>query len=172
MPHKYRRGYTPQIDAEVAAQELARIWKENGQKLRPVDVVAAAEPVDAPLHPAFEWDDAQAGVAWRQQQARQLIRSVVIIRDERPPENVYVHVQLQQEEQSEHFYQAGDFLTSKPEEYFAALRDARRSLEAAADRYRALQDLAQRDGKSDDVNKIGLIMEALTTARVVAERLQ
>lgn len=39
-------------------------------------VIADAKNLDSPLHETFEWEDTQAAHKWRQEQARQLIRSV------------------------------------------------------------------------------------------------
>jgi len=42
------------------------------------DVVEISRPEQAPLHEEFEWDDERASEKYRQQQARQLLRKVVI----------------------------------------------------------------------------------------------
>jgi hypothetical protein len=56
-------------------ETLEAIRVEQGI-LTPAGVVAAAEPVDSPLHDRFEWDDAAAAYQYRVEQARELIRSV------------------------------------------------------------------------------------------------
>lgn len=57
--------------------ELQRIY-EDRQRLTPRDVVDVARDPQHPLHSRFEWDDSVAGPKWREQQARELIRSVRI----------------------------------------------------------------------------------------------
>lgn len=57
---------------------LALAKLERDGKLTPKGVVAAARDPAHPLHSYFEWDDAQAAAAYREDQARQLIRSVNI----------------------------------------------------------------------------------------------
>jgi len=80
------------VDAQVAGQELARISRENGELTAPL-VVQDARPDDAPLHPVFEWNDEVAAELHREHQARNLIRSVQIVREGEPqPEPVYVHI--------------------------------------------------------------------------------
>lgn len=59
-------------------QELERIRKQNGGKLLPDIVVREAAEENSPLHDFFEWDDSAAASEYRQEQARMLIRSVVV----------------------------------------------------------------------------------------------
>jgi len=82
------------VAAEVAGAELERIHAERGE-LTPPAVVEEARPDDAPLHPAFEWDDIKAATAHREWQARSLIRAVYVRAegdDEEPPAPLFVHV--------------------------------------------------------------------------------
>lgn len=57
---------------------LKEVATNNGDLLLPKDVVAAAKPVSSPLHSKFEWDDTRAGHLYRLDQARWLIRLVVV----------------------------------------------------------------------------------------------
>lgn len=59
-------------------EEMTAIYTEAGI-LTPAVVVDAARPDDHPLHSRFEWEDAVAGEAYRQQQAHELIRSVRVV---------------------------------------------------------------------------------------------
>lgn len=61
----------------VIVKALREIEARDGI-IRPQAVVEAATPEGSPLHQFFEWDNTKAAVAHREQQARQLIRSVVI----------------------------------------------------------------------------------------------
>lgn len=65
-----------QKDANVIGPELAKIAKTGG--LVPAAVVDHARDAASPLHRYFEWDDERAGEKWREQQAREMIQSVVI----------------------------------------------------------------------------------------------
>jgi hypothetical protein len=47
-------------------------------KLRPIDVVKAAQDPKSILHDCFEWDDTKAAEQWRLRQAALLIREVSI----------------------------------------------------------------------------------------------
>lgn len=55
-----------------AVSELRRLYERDGY-LSPEQVLAAAQDETSPLHGHFEWDDGEAGNAWRLHQARTLI---------------------------------------------------------------------------------------------------
>jgi hypothetical protein len=75
--YSFKSGARFAVDAQTAGEELERIRAESG-KLETKEVVEAARPDEAPLHPAFEWDDGIAAERYREQQARQIIRAVQI----------------------------------------------------------------------------------------------
>jgi hypothetical protein len=88
----FKNGYRVKgIDAQTAGTELARIDQQNGG-LKAPDVVDEARPVDALLHPAFEWDDQVAAEMHRQDQARYLIRAIQVVPANNQPQSVYVHI--------------------------------------------------------------------------------
>jgi hypothetical protein len=60
---------------EAIRQEMARLYQKHGT-LTPQAVVQAAQNAKSPMHDCFEWDDKVAGQAFREDQARALIRSV------------------------------------------------------------------------------------------------
>lgn len=81
------------VDAQVAGNELERIYREQGT-LEPSVVVEQSRPKRAPLHSVFEWDDEVAAEKWREQQARVVIASVMVV-DEKTNEpftRAFVHV--------------------------------------------------------------------------------
>jgi hypothetical protein len=59
------------------AKELAKLARKHGGQLRPEVVVESARDPKSPLHSSFNWDDTEAAIQWRLQQARMLIRAVV-----------------------------------------------------------------------------------------------
>lgn len=79
MVYQYRSGAQVRgVKAQIAGLRLDTLQSKYGF-ITPDLVVEDATPVDAPLHPAFEWDDTQAAVEHRKQQARLLIGSVVAV---------------------------------------------------------------------------------------------
>jgi hypothetical protein len=80
----FRNGRYHGLDAAIVGEELTRIYNEHGALSAQV-VVDAARPEDAPLHPAFEWDDSTAAEAYRREQARTLIKVVRVRESEDKP---------------------------------------------------------------------------------------
>lgn len=75
--YAWKRGAVG-VKASVAAAEFHRIAERDGD-VSPAAVVEAATPKGAPLHPAFEWNDKVAATAYREDQARNLLRKLVVV---------------------------------------------------------------------------------------------
>lgn len=110
------------VDAQIAGNELERIYNDNGA-IEPSVVVEESRNENAPLHPCFEWDDEVAADEWRKQQARNIIGSIMIV-GETPDESytrAFVHVESEYQPLSIVLKSA-----EKTEELFAnALRELR-----------------------------------------------
>ena len=68
-------------DAERIGPELLRLKKRNGTLTKEA-VVKSAQRQGSPLHADFEWDDEKAATAHRLEQARYIMRSIMIVWDE------------------------------------------------------------------------------------------
>ena len=119
ITYNYRRGAEIEsIDAQTAGEELARITEQHGGLTSAV-VVDESRPDDAPLHPAFEWDDAVAAELHRQHQADALIKSVQVVREkDELDEPVFVKVR------STRSYQPTEQVIKRLDLYEEAFRDA------------------------------------------------
>lgn len=133
--YKFRNGWrVAGVDAQTVGDELRRIYDGNGELTAPL-VVDEARPDDAPLHPAFEWNDEIAAELHREHQARTMIRSVEIIRnDETHPS--FVHVS------SVGSYIPGEIIAQDVDLYETAWRDAADRLGQAQHALLKLQQLA------------------------------
>jgi len=67
-------------EAQVIGEVLQGIAEREG-RVNPQAVVDEARPEGSRIHDHFEWDDSVAAEAHRKQQARQLVRQVVIVKD-------------------------------------------------------------------------------------------
>jgi hypothetical protein len=119
ITYNFRRGAEVDgLDAQTAGEELARITEHHGALTAAV-VVDEARPNDAPLHPAFEWDDQVAAELHRQHQADTLIKAVQIVRSNDEPEDpVFVKVR------SARNYQPVEEVAKRLDLYEEAFRDA------------------------------------------------
>ena len=71
-----------ELHIDIQTQELDKLYKKYG-KLTPDMVVKEAKKKSSPLHQYFEWNDTEAALQWRKQQARVMIHHIKVIREER-----------------------------------------------------------------------------------------
>lgn len=121
-------------------ETLSRLGVENDGKLETEKVVAEAKSVGSPIHKHFEWSDKVAAHAHRLEQARSLIRSIMIFRDDRP-EPVIAWRSITDAGKTA-YRSAGDILTSERLQ-LALLKSAVRDLEAWENRYNQLVDFCE-----------------------------
>lgn len=123
MVYQFRLGARVKgVDAQTAGEELERIRERDG-KIETETIVSEARPENAPLHPAFEWNDSVAADEYRLWQARALVRSVEIApqgKDEEPTPK-YVHVRATSEESG--YYQSVEVAVQNPDEWASALSE-------------------------------------------------
>ena len=103
------------VTADVLGTELERIHEQHAG-VTPDRVVREAKPKRAALHDAFEWDDTKAGHEHRLLQARNLIRSVCVIVEDRDPVTVFYHVQVpSNDDGSTGVYRTGNVIVADPD---------------------------------------------------------
>ena len=100
----------------------------------------ARDPTN-PLHKHFEWEDGVAAEAYRVQQARALIRIVLVADDtkpEAPPTRAFFAINDEKEGYS---YRPVAQVVSSVEMRLSLLKSARRDLRAFRERYRSIKEL-------------------------------
>ena len=80
--YKFRNASEPTEMAGEIGNDLLSIKEANGGMLYACDVVNSARDESSPLHPFFEWDDSLAAEQHRLGQARKLITSVVVVKEQ------------------------------------------------------------------------------------------
>lgn len=66
-------------DPKVVGDILEALAEENDGLVTAGKVVDVARPTESPIHEEFEWDNEVAGQAWREETARRMMRSIVVI---------------------------------------------------------------------------------------------
>lgn len=94
VEYGWQQGSRYGVDPNVVGETVNRLSESLGGVCPPGALVDEARPVDSELHGEFDWDNDEAAEKWRLVQARQLIRSLVIVSagpvEERAP--AFVHV--------------------------------------------------------------------------------
>lgn len=76
--YKYRINGIVKAPAEVTGMVCKSLIDEDGA-VTPERLVEVSKPKDAPLHNEFEWNNTIAAQKYREEQARQIIKNIVII---------------------------------------------------------------------------------------------
>lgn len=162
MIYKYRTGFSFAVKPNTAGKELERIRTKYGQ-LAPRFVVAEAEPEDAPLHRAFEWDDTKAANSFREAMARNLIRSVLIVREKNERQPMYVHVR--HEKREDNSYEPLVSVIKDPDKLAAALEELHNTVAAAADSVITILHLTRKAADNQRAKRVVTAKEAIDGAR-------
>lgn len=123
------------VSAQDAGEELERIYGERG-KIDAADVVDDSRPVDAVLHPCFEWRDDIAAEKYREQQARKILTCLVTVRELEGNDSVQVralfHVQGT--------YQPTQVIIQNTDKYNALYQTAIKELSAFRKKFSIISD--------------------------------
>lgn len=137
MVYKYAPGSHIKTDPNITGRMCEELEKtENG--LTAQTLLDANRPKDAPLHKEFEWDDATAAEAYRLDQARYILRSLVIVPSEdKPKETVRAVFTI-----GDGRYESVRTILATPEKKSALMVVALRELSAVKRKYATLEELA------------------------------
>lgn len=162
MAYIYRTGLNFSVNPNDAGRELERIRKKY-QQLQPRLVVAESQAEDAVLHPIFEWNDDKAANSFRESQARNLIRSVLIVRDKNTSEPMYVHVR--RDKRDDNSYEPTSIVISQPDLFAVAVEELRDTMASAAESVLTLLDLVRKSKANQRAKKVVAAKEAVDEAR-------
>ena len=125
---------TAPVDAQVAGEELERLYQQNG-KLAPKDIVDANREENAPLHKCFEWNDSIAAEKYRECQAGDIIRCLVTVveNEKSEPTRAFVHVQ-------QNYHPIG-VVVKCVDMYAELIESAEREMNAFVQKYNSLTQL-------------------------------
>lgn len=145
MVYRWKEGSRLPVSAQRAGEHLEKLQAEKQGRLTPVDVVRDARKKSSPLHPAFEWDDSKAAAIYREERARYILRSLVVViatqepdnREEERPVRAFVNV----ERDSESYYTPTVTALSDEELRRQVLEAALRELRAWEQKYKDLKEL-------------------------------
>ena len=170
MAIRFREGFSVRgISAERAAEELQRIYNENG-KLISAEVVECARPKNSPLHSAFEWSDKKAAHEYRLNQARTLIRAVIIVSDDgKKSDPVYVHIPSQDPDAALRGgeYHPASVVVQHVDMFEQALAELERRVSSAMNAVESLRREAGKSSNPDRLAKVALAVRALEAASQV-----
>lgn len=155
MKYMWKRGARTGLPKKIRGKDAAQVvgerlaYLQGRGPLTAEAVLQDAENERSPLHAAFQWDDTEAAQQWRLEQARSLIRSVVVIRHELPDNPaVRAFVNIGPVSDAENDADGGDYIDLDSAMRHPELREqvVGRALAEAnswSERYRHLSELGQ-----------------------------
>lgn len=152
------------VSASVALEELQRIAAEHEDELRPADVVEAARPLTAPLHPAFEWDNKAAAEQYRLYQARHMVRSVRVVNVEQGdrPAFIYVPPATHGEQGA---YRSPEVIVQHEDEWARAVRQLNQAITNARKALEDMERIARETNGDSRLADLAVAVNALQVAR-------
>jgi hypothetical protein len=132
-----------------AIEEIRRVAGTIG----PREIVDAARPSDSVLHSYFDWDDSSAADAYREQQARHLLRSITVVQaegiDVKAPVRAFVALRMAAQDADEdgEVEGSGSYTSISAAVRVVRyreqmMRDALRDLDAYRMKYQLLSDIS------------------------------
>lgn len=153
--YKFRDGFVAKnVDAQTAGEECDRIANSVG--LTAENLLNASREETAPLHNYFEWDNDVAAEKYRLVQSKDLIRSIIIVRqtddDERPPVRKFIAIRKPETKERE-FIPVETVL--KRQDYMEQMfEQALKDLSAFRTKYVNLRDYAKMSGVFTSIDEL------------------
>ena len=138
------------VDAQVVGDMCEELSNTIG--LTPKTLLDANRDVDTPLHDYFEWRDDVAAEKYREEQARYVIRSIVVIPDdvEKPEVRAYCSVLVDSKPEYKHV----DTVVKSVDFTQQMLENAKRELFAFQTKYNALKDYVELSDVFTSIEKL------------------
>lgn len=134
----------PSLYKGVSAEKCA---KEIGEVTTPKQVVDIARDESTELHKCFEWDDDIAAEKYREVQAKDVLRSLIIKHVEAPKnegeEEQVTQFRVFESAPEKNVYKSTALIVHNPDEHAKLIAQARRELEAFKKRYENIVELAK-----------------------------
>lgn len=132
-------------DAQKVADEIIAI----GEEATPAQILEKARNEETELHKCFTWDDSVAAEKYRLQEARTVVRLLVIEREEDDPEPVRQFFKVSNDHDVG--YKQTILIVRDQDEYKALLRQAKAELTMFKNKYKTLTEL---EGVFEAIDKL------------------
>ena len=134
MVYQWKKCNHCKGSAQVAGEICEQL--EKAGQLSAKNLLDVSRPEDAPLHDSFEWDDSVAAERYREDQAREIIRSIVIVPEKSNPVRGFFKI-----ESAEPTYQSIQSVLQNEDSTQKLLATAFRELSAIQNKYASLRQL-------------------------------
>lgn len=129
-------------DANKCYQEIQQI----GDEVKPEQVLAKAKDKQSELHKCFDWNDSSAAEKYRIEQAKSVIRHLIVIQkddEDEKTEPVQFRVMMKNERTHGSGYKQTIVMVRDEDEYKKLLENAYAELRSFKQKYSCLTELAE-----------------------------
>jgi hypothetical protein len=130
------------IPAQVVGERIEQIRIQKGGNLTPSDIVSDARKDNSPLHPCFEWNDPAAAEKYRDDQARYLLRQIVVTIQQEETESFTIRAFVNLKNNNSCSYTSVLTAMGDPEKRLQIVQKAWDELKAWKSRYQEYKELA------------------------------
>lgn len=134
------------------AQKVANEISEIGESATPQEILEKGRNPATELHKCFEWDDSKAAEKFRIEQARTIVRCLVIRETEEPKEQK-PEIRMFYKTSGGEGYKPTTIIMQDKDEYQKLLERAYAELSSFKNKYRSLAEL---DGIFDLIDKLAV----------------
>lgn len=148
MVYQWKPRVLINIDAQTAGEHIEKLKEKTSGKITADDVVTDARKISSPIHSAFEWDDSEAAEKYRLDQARYLLRSLILVeykKEEKEPIKVRAFVNIREtkaDDEVQSFYVSTYDAMRDPPSKAQVLSRALKELKEWRDRYNRFTEFA------------------------------
>lgn len=136
--YKFRDGFrVSTVDAQTVGEVCEQLSSTVG--LTSKTLLEASREENAPLHNCFEWRDDVAAEKYRETQAQYIIRSVVVISEDKPAVRAFSSVIVHEEREFKHI----DTIVKNVDLVNQLLESAKKDLYAFQVKYNSLREYAE-----------------------------
>lgn len=138
MVFNYKPGTRYKCPAQIAGELCQQLEQSGG--LTPKRLLDASRDEDTPLHNDFEWDDSVAAEHYREEQAAQIIRCIIVKPESanKPPVRAFFNVVGEADSRD---YRSVDVIIKTPSLREQLLNSAKKDMESFKAKYRMLKEL-------------------------------
>ena len=147
--YKFRDGFrVTAVDAQTVGEVCENLSNTVG--LTSKTLLDASRAESAPLHNCFEWRDNVAAEKYREVQAQYIIRSVVVISEDKPEVRAFSSVVVQEKKEFKHI----DTIVRNEDLKYQLLKSAKKELYAFQVKYNALKGYAELSDVFTSINNL------------------
>lgn len=145
-------GRIPKDKVQIYGETIDQIIEETEELVSPELIVQNAKKKRSPLHDFFTWDDTEAAIKYRIQEANYLLRHITVVvkfegSDEEEDIKAFPNIKITQKDCQEQGYTTMEIVKKNTDYLDVLIEDAHNELTGWRNRYKQYRDLQKFETK-------------------------